>query len=206
MTTHAQTHLHSERAAKLIALAMIVVVLTQITYLTLKSEVVTGKLIWGVEAFAFSAIAVLALLQLERGSASALVPPLAWASLSLFGLVNLFQVGIGLTMFGPLGDAGEVLGPVMGAVLAFAFFLYFTGKVLVGVAAIAIGLPLLKADSGAAQLIGGVCALAGLAALALNATGMVMGMDVVTAAGAAGTAATLFVAIALLIMPYSANT
>ncbi len=206
MTTYVQTHLRSERAAKLIALAMIAVVLTQIAYITLKGEVVTGKLIWSVEAFTFSAIAVLALLRLGQGGGSALVPPLAWASLSLFGLVNLFVVGIGLTMFGPLGDAGKVLGPVMSAVLAFAFFLYFTGKVLVGVAAIAIGLPLLNAGSGPAKLIGGVCALAGLAALAINSTGVVMGMDVVTAAGSAGTAATLFAAIALLIMPHSAQT
>ena len=198
MTKPDEAHLQPEPVANLIAVAMIVVVITQIAYLTLKGDIITGRMIWSVEALAFSSIAVLALLRLAESGVSRFTSSLAWASLSLFGVVNLVQVGIGLTMFGPLGDAGDLLGPVMGAVLAFAFFLYFTGKLFVGAAAIAIGMPLLKISNGSTKLMGGFCALIGLVAIGLNATGMVIGMELVTAAGAAGTAATLFVAIALL--------
>lgn len=201
-------NLTSGRAVKLTALAMIVVVLTQIAYMTVKGAVITGPMIWGTEAIAFLAIAVLALMMLADNSArgtannggAPLASPLAWISLSLFGLFNTVQVGMGLTMFGPVGDAGEALAPVMDAIVGGAFFFYFAGKVMVGVAAIAFGLALLKAGGGAAKVIGGLAALAGLAAVLTNIAGMLMGRDVVTIAGAAGTAATLFAAIAVLML------
>lgn len=184
------------RAAKLTALAMIIVVVTQIAYVTIKGDVITGPMIWTVEALSFLTIMTLALIPLARGS----VAPLAWAALAGFGLFNVLQTGAGLAVFGPLQDAGEAAAPVFGAVLAGAFFFYFAGKVLVGVAAMALGTVLTKSGGAPAKAVGWLSLIAGLAALATNAAGLFKGMEIVQIAGAAGTAATLFAAIAILML------
>ncbi len=181
------------RAARLVALAMGLMVLTQIAYITLKGDTLTGAMIWSVEATAFLAITVLALIPLVRGAGGAL----GWAALSIYGLFNVVQTGMGLAMFGPLTDAGEALAPAFEAVLAGAFFFYFAGKVLVGVAGIVFGTALLREERAGTKAVGGLAALTGLAAIAVNLVGMLMGKDgVVYAAGATGTAATVFAAIA----------
>lgn len=181
------------RSAKLAALAMIVVALTQVAYITLKGEAITGPMIWSLEAIAFLAITLLALVPLARGAAGTL----GWAALALFGLFNVVQTGMGLTMFGPVGDAGEALAPVMDAIVGGAFFFYFAGKVMVGIAGLALGAVLLREAATGAKAVGGLAALTGLAALLVNLAGLLMGMDMVFAAGATGTAATVFTATAI---------
>ena len=79
--------------------------------------------------------------------------------------------------------------------LAGAFFLYFHGKAMIGMAAIGVGLAAWKQGSVLAKGLGGASVLAGLAAAGLNLLGMANGMDMIFPAGAAGTAATALVAL-----------
>ncbi|MDA7787978.1 hypothetical protein N8940_01960 [Sphingomonadaceae bacterium] len=186
------------RNAKLTAIALVVVALTQVAYITLKGDTITGTMIWTVEAFAFLAIAVLPLTVIGRSTA-----PLAWGALSLFGVFNVVQAGMGLTMFAPLDNAGEAMAAAKAAVLAFAFFMYFSGKMMLGLAAIIIGLGLFKTGGGLAKAVGGLAAVAGLAAFLGNGAGIIHGIEAVRIAGATGTVAALFAAIAIFMIPRS---
>jgi hypothetical protein len=60
------------------------------------------------------------------------------------------------------------------------------------------GAKLLRSGAGIAKGVGGLAALTGLAALATNLVAMAVGMDMVELAGATGTAATLFLGLALI--------
>lgn len=187
----------ARNSAMIVAGAIIVSVVTQIAYLTIKGAVVTAPMIWGTEAVVFLAIGLFALVPALRGGPHA---P-GWAALALFGVFNLVQAGIGLTMFGPLGEAGDALAPAMEAILAGAFFFFFTGKAAIGVAGLVFGLALLGKPGAAFKTVGGLTALAGLAALLTNLAAMILGRDLAMLAGGAGTAAAAFVAAALLILP-----
>ena len=85
------------------------------------------------------------------------------------------------------------------AILAGAFFLYFLAKLVIGLVALALGLGLLRRDTGAAKAGGAVLGLSGLAAIALNLLALVDAKAWTFAAGGAGTAATALVAAALLL-------
>lgn len=113
------------------------IVLTQIVYVAksaLKIEIASAA-IWSVEALLFLAIAVIGLVAALQKSRL-----LACTCIAIAGMVNVLQVGMGLTMFGPLFDAGEPLIPVYESVVAMAFFLFFSGKLLFGCAAIVVGM------------------------------------------------------------------
>ncbi len=127
--------------------------------------------------------------------------PLAWAGIALFGVFNLVQVGLGLFAFGPLLEAGEPLSPVFQAVLGTAFFFFFAAKALIGLAGIVSGASLWKETgrgedyrrTGHRDRSGGVgdqCA-----------SPCCSGGTWPTMAGAIGTAATLFVACAIVMRP-----
>ncbi len=103
---------------------------------------------------------------------------------------------MGLAMFEPLSEAGETMAPAFQSILAGAFFLYFAGKFLFGLSAIAIGASLLR-GRGAAKAIGGVTVLAGLASMTVNLGAMAVGMSMALPAGATGTVATLLLGIAV---------
>lgn len=184
----------ASRASLIAAFFLIITVVTQLIYIGLSSAEIQppANIIWTVEAVAFLAIAVFALVPMARGSAHSA----AWAAVALGGAFNVIQVGMGLAMFGPLKDAGDALAPAFEAVLAGAFFLYFAGKFLFGFAGLLLGLHLLRIGGGAAKAVGGLAALTGVGAIATNLMGMSAGMDVVMLAGGVGTAATLFLAIA----------
>ena len=186
----------ARRSAQIVVFSLIAVVVTQLIYIGVKRagmELDTQSL-WTAEALAFLAISTFALAPLARGSAHSV----AWAAIAMGGVFNLIQVGMGLAMFGPLKDAGDAMAPAFDAVLAGAFFLYFAGKFLFGFAGLAIGLDLLRGSGGAAaKAIGGLAALTGIGALVTNLMGMAIGMEHVMLAGGVGTAATLFLALAL---------
>ncbi|MGB7372580.1 hypothetical protein [Pontixanthobacter sp.] len=184
----------ASRASLITAFFLIVTVVTQLIYIGLRSAGIDppANIIWTVEAAAFLAICVFALVPLARGSAYGA----AWAAVSLGGVFNVIQVGMGLAMFGPLKDAGVAMAPAFEAVLAGAFFLYFAGKFLFGFAGLLLGIHWLRIGGGAAKAVGGLAALTGLGAVATNLLAMSAGMDVVMLAGGVGTAATLFLAIA----------
>lgn len=184
----------ARRASYIAAFFLIVTVVTQLIYIGLRSAEIEfdSNMIWTVEAVAFLAISVFACVPMARGSAHTA----AWAAIALGGVFNVIQVGMGLAMFGPVSEAGEALAPAFQSILAGAFFLYFAGKFLFGFAGILLGLHLIRIGGGAAKAVGALAALTGLGALATNLMGMSAGMDMVMVAGGAGTAATLFLAIA----------
>jgi len=177
-----------------VPLAMIVLVVTQLSYVVLSNSgfEMHRRVIWTTEAVAFLGITVLALVALAQNSK--LAP--AWAAMAVSGVLNVVQVGMGLAMFGPLKDAGEAMAPAYEAVVAGAFFLYFAGKWLFGLAAILVGAAMLR-GTGLAKAAGVLAILSGLAAMAVNLLGMASGMAWIFPAGATGTAATLLLAIAL---------
>ncbi|ASR50339.1 hypothetical protein [Blastomonas fulva] len=182
------------RYLQAVPLAMIVLVVTQLSYVVLSNSgfEMHRMVIWTTEAVAFLGITVLALVALAQNSR--LAP--AWAAIAVGGVLNVVQVGMGLAMFGPLKDAGEAMAPAYEAVVAGAFFLYFAGKWLFGLAAILVGAAMLR-GTGLAKAAGVLAILSGLAAMAVNLLGMATGMAWIFPAGAAGTAATLLLAIAL---------
>ncbi|WP_430386447.1 hypothetical protein [Blastomonas fulva] len=182
------------RYLQAVPLAMIVLVVTQLSYVVLSDSgfEMHRRVIWTTEAVAFLGITVLALVALAQNSK--LAP--AWAAIAVGGVLNVVQVGMGLAMFGPLKDAGEAMAPAYEAVVAGAFFLYFTGKWLFGLAAILVGAAMLR-GTGLAKAAGMLAILSGLAAMAVNLLGMATGMAWIFPAGVTGTAATLLLAIAL---------
>lgn len=182
------------RPLSIIPVLLVTIVLTQILYIvksTYKIDI-PSTAVWSLEAVAFLAITVLALVaMLQKGSLT-----LAFAAIAMGSLLNVLQVGMGLTMFAPLSDAGDALAPVYEVVVAAAFFLYFAGKLLFGFAAIVAGMTLLR-GTGSARVVAVLAAVAGLAAILVNLGGIVVGMPWLYAAGAAGTLATLLLAVAL---------
>ncbi|WP_026091722.1 hypothetical protein [Blastomonas sp. AAP53] len=187
--------MHSaNRTALIIAILLAVIVLTQIAYIVKSTYKIDlpGTVIWSLEALVFLAICVLALAAMvQKGPLT-----MAWAAIAVGGLLNVLQVGMGLAMFAPLSDAGEAMAPAYEAIVAGAFFLYFAGKLLFGVAAILVGKALLR-STGVARIAGGLAILTGLAAALVNTAALAMGMDWLYPAGAAGTVATACLAVAL---------
>ncbi|WP_373486482.1 hypothetical protein [Blastomonas sp.] len=187
----------SNRASQGLAVLLFSTVVTQIIYLTLSNAgaEINRMVIWSAEALAFMGITIVALSQIVHHARLSL----GWAAIAAGGLLNVIQVGIGLAMFGPLEEAGEAIAPVFKAVLAGAFFLYFAGKFLFGLAAIIIAADLLR-GAGAVKVIGALTAIAGLAAMVLNLGGMAMGMALVYPAGASGTLTTLLLGVGIAML------
>ncbi len=180
------------RGALIVAAALFATALTQVFYITVVSNSegeTLRRITWVTEMALFSIPAVVALVLAARDR----VHPLAWAAIAVGGMVNLIQVGMGLAMFGPAQDAGDLA--VFETVLQGAFFLYFHGKAMFGLAAIGFGLSAMRSGGGLAKALGGLGILAGLAAVLLNLLGMTDGMAWVQQAGAAGTIATALLAI-----------
>lgn len=186
-------------AASVVAWALLVTVATQIFYITVVSNAESGDLLrratWSIEAAAFTLVALAGMALAARDRAASW----AWAAIALSGILNLLQVGMGLSMFGPAGEARAQLPALMGTVLAGAFFLYFHAKVLLGLAAIGFGRLLLGTGGAAGKAVGGLAIGAGAIAAVLGALGIVVGMDWVYPAGTAGTVATALLALALLL-------
>lgn len=186
----------TRRSTQILIVALFSVVITQLIYVALSSAGadINRTVIWTAEAVAFLAMSLFGLFLLVQSKSNGAV----WIAIALAGIFNVIQVGMGLAMFGPLTDAGEGMAPAFQSVLAGAFFFYFVGKFLFGFAAILTGAILLRSGAGAAKGVGGLAVLTGLSAMATNLVAMAVGMDMVQSAGAAGTAAALFLGIALM--------
>ena len=189
---------HTSRYAAAIAAAMLVTVATQIFYITVVSgseiDHILRPATWYTELFAFSAIALAAFVLSGRHT----VGPLAWAAIALGAIVNLIQVAIGIAVFPPAMEAMEAVPQLFSAVLAGAFFFYFLGKILFGLAGLILGLALAGASSGGMKIVGYVAALSGVAAVVANFTAMIIGREGTEPAGAAGTLATALLAVVIL--------
>ena len=178
------------RTAFVAAAALFTTVVTQIFYVTVVANAegeLLRRMTWLCEAASFSLASVTALALAARDRAH----PMAWSAIALGALVNVLQVAAGLAMFGPAQAATD--DAVFQTVLNGAFFLYFQGKMLFGLAAIGLGISALSVG-GLAKALGIAGIVAGLAAAVLAFVGMADGMAWVQSAGAAGTLATALLA------------
>jgi len=190
-----------KRTAQLIAGLLFLAALTQAVYtaLYLAEANVPRQLLWGTEALLFVLLAALA------GSALAQARRLhlAWSAIMAAAVLNVVQVGVGLTQFGPFfeaaGEAGA-LKPAAESVVAFSFMVYNAAKVLLALALIVFGGERLVAG---ARLLGGASVAVGIVALVSNAASMAAGRDVfgeLPLAGGSGVLATVLLAACLLML------
>lgn len=177
--------------------ALLLTVASQIFYITIVSgseNEMLRPLTWFTELFAFAAVSIFALsLAVRRPEQSVL-----WAAIGVSGILNLLQVGMGLSMFAPAMEASESEPQLFAAILAGAFFLYFLAKLIIGAAALGVGASLARNGSGWGKGLGVLAAIAGLGAIGLNLLAMVDAKAWTFPAGGAGTAATALLALTLL--------
>ena len=176
------------------AAALLAAVLSQVFYITVVSNAegeTLRRITWMTEMALFTILATVGIVLAVRDGAD----PLAWAAIAVGGMVNLIQVAMGLAMFGPAREAADAA--VFQTVLQSAFFLYFHGKAMFGLAAIGFGIAALR---GGAVVRG--LGIAGIpsrgAAAILCVLGMADGMAWVQPAGAAGTLATALLALLIV--------
>jgi len=187
-----------DRTVKIVAALLLIAAVTQAAYTAMYvAEMdVPRQLLWGSEAFLFVVMAAFA------GSAMVQVKRLhlGWASIAFASVLNVVQVGVGLTMFGPFFEASgavEGLEPAAMAVVAFSFMVYNAAKVLLALAAIVFGMAKM-AEGGKA--LGGLTALIGAIAFVTNTLSMAMGRDFsgeLPLAGGSGVLATILLAVCL---------
>ena len=183
---------------RFVAILLLITVASQIAYLALLRDVgiVEGwplrSIIWTIETVTFSLLAVAALAALASGERHRLV----WAAVAVSGIFNALQAGMGLSMFLAPTQAGDTGKLLFDTVLAGAFLFFFLAKVLIGVASAMLGVALFQQGSGLGKIMGVLSVIAGIAAVALNTLALPQGLAMVFPAGAAGTVATVMLAIA----------
>lgn len=186
------------RTLKITALLLLLAAITQPIYtaLYLGAPEVDRQFLWGLEGLIFvlmTAFAGSALVMAKRYT-------LGFSAIAFSAVLNVIQVGVGLTQFGPFGEAAAAnsdLAGVATSVVAFSFFGYNAAKILLGLAAIDFGMAKMKAGGKA---LGGLTVLIGGLAFATNAIVMMFGRDGLLPppiAGATGVIATLLLAICL---------
>jgi hypothetical protein len=185
------------RIVRAISILLIVATITQSVYTALYvAEMdVPRQLLWGTEGLLFPLLAAFAGLAMVRSKQLGL----AYAAIAFGAVLNLVQVGVGLTLFFPFGDAAKAdpaLAPLAGAVVAFAFFIYNAAKLLLGFAALLVGLSRMSAGS---KILGGATVLVGGIAMIANGAAIVGAGEIVgRIAGGSGVLATLLLAVSLL--------
>jgi hypothetical protein len=183
---------NARHAAQLVATALIVTAITQMTYVVLggSGNSHIAYPIWRIESLSALVVALFSFVIVKHHA-------LIGGCLAVGGIFNLIQTGIGLSMFYQLGYGGETPpNPVFFPVLRMSFFLYFAAKAALGLAAIILGMELWQTVAAGVWRMAG--ALVGLGALLLNAAAMMLGLGVVPFAGAVGVVAAVFTAIALI--------
>ena len=195
------------RTVKIIAIFLLLAAILQpiYTFLYLKAPGVDRQFIWGIEALLFvllSAFAGAALVQTKRHA-------LAFSAIAFSAVLNVIQVGIGLTQFGPVRKAVKLnadLGSIASSVISFSFFGYNAAKILLGLAAILIGLTLFKSAKTLSKSVGGLAVLVGVLAFVTNSVLMMFGLqaDIIPRqlAGGSGVVATLLLALCLFSLPF----
>lgn len=188
-----------ERSAKITAILLLVLAITQAAYtgLYIAQVDVPRMLLWGSEAFLFTVLAAFAGAALAETKAYRV----GWAAIAFSAVLNVVQVGIGLTLFGPfreVAEQNEAFAPAATAIVAFSFMVYNAAKILLALAAIVFGMA--KKNDGA-KALGTITALVGVIAFVTNTLSMAMGRDFsgeLPLAGASGVIATLLLAWCLM--------
>ena len=187
---------------KIIAALLLIAAITQAVYTGLYvAEVdVPRQLLWGFEGFLFVILAAFAGSALAQARRFYIV----WSAIAMSAVLNVVQVGVGLTMFGPFREvavANEALEPLAGSVVAFSFMVYNAAKVLLALAAIAAGLAKMAApNGGGGKALGTLTAVIGAIAFITNTLSMAMGRGFsgdLPLAGGTGVLATILLALCL---------
>jgi hypothetical protein len=187
------------RIAQITAYLLLTVAVTQAAYTALYIAKISGprELLWGLEGLFFTILAAFA----GAAMVQAKHHHLGWSAIAASAVLNVVQVSVGLTMFGPFREvAGEVeaLAPAAGAVVALSFMIYYAAKLLLGLAAIVFGMAKMNAGS---RVLGGLTALVGVVAVVANAMLIVFGRDGFlpsSVAGGSGVVATLLLALCVI--------
>ena len=190
--------LSQKTTIKFLAILLLLAALTQPVYtaLYLGAPEVDRSFLWGLEGLIFvvtAAFAGSALVMAERYT-------LGFSAIAFAAALNVVQVGVGLTQFGPFREAATAnpdLGGVAFSVVAFSFFGYNAAKILLGLAAVEFGMAKMKAGGKA---LGGLTALVGAVAFVANTLVMMFGLNGFVpspVAGGSGVVATLLLALCL---------
>lgn len=190
--------LSHSRTVKILAILLLLAAVTQPIYtaLYLGAPEVDRQFLWGFEGLLFVVTAAFA------GSALVMAKryTLGFSAIAFAAVLNVVQVGVGLTQFGPFREAAEAnpeLGGVAFAVVAYSFFGYNAAKILLGLAALEFGMARMKAGGKA---LGGLTALVGAVAFVANTLVMMFGLNGFLPspiAGGSGVLATLLLALCL---------
>ena len=181
-----------------IAIILLLAAISQPVYtaLYLGAPEVDRSFLWGLEGLLFVLLAAFggaALVMAKRYT-------LGFSAIAFAAALNVVQVGVGLTQFGPFSEAAEAnpeLSGVAFSVVAFSFFGYNAAKVLLGLAAIVFGMAKMAAGG---KILGGLTVLVGVVAFVANAIVMMFGLEGFLpspVAGGSGVVATLLLAICL---------
>lgn len=191
--------LTQSNTVKTVAILLVVTTVTQPIYtaLFMGAPEVSRTFIWGFEGIVFALLAAFA------GSALVMAKryTLGFSAIAFSAVLNVVQVGIGFTQFGPFNKAAEAndeLGAIAFSVVSFAFFVYNAAKLLLGLAAVVFGMAHIKEGR---KVLGNLTVLVGAVALVTNALVMLIGFNALIPspiAGGPGVLATLLLAICLM--------
>jgi len=186
------------RTVTTVAILLLLAAISQPIYtaLYLGAPEIDRQIIWGLEGLLF------VLLTAFAGSAMVMAKryTLGFSAIAFSAVLNVIQVGVGLTQFGPFREAAAAnadLGGVAFSVVAFSFFGYNAAKILLGLAALVFGLAKMNAGG---RILGGLTALVGAVALVANTLVMMFGLNGFLpspVAGGSGVVATLLLALCL---------
>ncbi len=186
------------RTVKIIAALLLLLAISQPIYtaLFIGAPEFDRQFLWRLEGIIFVLLASF--------SASALVMvrhhALGFSAIALSAILKLLAVGLGLTQFGPFSAAAELntdLSDVSTSILAFSFFCYNSGNILLGLAAVLFGMSKMR-EGGRA--VGGATVLVGAIAFVTNSLVMMFGFEGFfpsPIAGASGVLATVLLAVCL---------
>lgn len=188
-----------KRTVQVVAILLLLTAISQPVYTALYLGVpeLDRQFLWGLEGLLFvllTAFAGSALVMAKRYS-------LGFSAIAFSAVLNVVQVGVGLTQFGPFRAGAEVnpdISVLASSVVAFSFFGYNAAKILLGLAAIVFGMA--KMNEGG-KVLGGVTVLVGSIALAANTLVMMFGLSGFLPspiAGGSGVIATLLLSLCLL--------
>ena len=186
------------RTVKIIATLLLLAAISQPIYtaLYLAAPEFDRQFLWGLEALIFvllTAFAGSALVMAKRYA-------LGFSAIAFSAVLNVVQVGVGLTQFGPFRMAAAEnadLSNVASSVVAFSFFGYNAAKILLGLAAVVFGMARMSEGS---KVLGGTAVLVGAVAFVANSLVMMFGLQGFLPspiAGGSGVLATLLLALCL---------
>lgn len=190
--------LTQSQTVKIVAVMLLLAAISQPIYtaLYINAPEFDRSFLWGLEGLLFVLLAAFA------GSALVMAKryTLGFSAIAFSAVLNVVQVGVGLTQFGPFGAAAKInaeLGDVASSVVAFSFFGYNAAKILLALAAIVFGMA--KFGEGR-KALGGATAVVGLVALFSNAIVLMFGAEGFVPrplAGSSGVLATFLLSLCL---------